>query len=84
MLHVDVDVPYVESFMGLTSSLRLGSEDGTWTESPVLRGKPCFFFWVVGAKPAGLKFWEKTLESQGILEHQDFPNGLMAFLRVSP
>ena len=43
-----------------------------------------FFLWVVGAKPAGLKFWEKTLESQGILEHQDFPNGLMAFLRVSP
>ena len=26
MLHVDVDVPYVESFMGLTSSLRLGVE----------------------------------------------------------
>ena len=34
MLHVDVDVPYVESFLGLTSSLLLGpvgsSLSGTW------------------------------------------------------
>jgi hypothetical protein len=36
MLHVDVDVPYVESFMGLTSSLRLGVEHGGIESYPLV------------------------------------------------
>ena len=63
MLHVDVDVPYVESFMGLTSSLRLGVEHGGdlhgHGESPSLIGKSCFFFVVI--------FHSKLFDSQRVL-----------------